>query len=101
MKVVLRAAARRELRDGAEWYEARVPGLGLEFTLAVKAKIKIIGQSPGQSPELFEEAEHGTRRAVVGSFPYTVFYRVFPARIVMLAVFHSSIKPILWRRGRQ
>ena len=97
MKVVLRAAARRELRDGAEWYEARVPGLGLEFTLAVKAKIKIIGQSP----ELFEEAEHGTRRAVVGRFPYTVFYRVFPARIVIVAVFHSSRKPILWRRGRQ
>jgi toxin ParE1/3/4 len=97
VKVVLRAAARRELREGAEWYEARVPGLGLEFARAVRAKIELIVQSP----LLFEEAEHGTRKAVVGRFPYTVFYRVFPARIVIVAVFHSSRKPIVWRRGGQ
>ena len=93
MRLVFRAAARRELREGAEWYEARSTGLGIEFTLAVKAKLKAIVQSP----ELFEEAEHGTRRAVVGRFPYTVFYRIFPGRIVIVAIFHSSRKPILWR----
>jgi toxin ParE1/3/4 len=97
VKVVLRGAARRELREGAEWYEARVPGLGLEFARAVRAKIEMIVQSP----HLFEEAEHGTRKAVVGRFPYADFYRVFPARFVILAVFHSSRKPIVWRRGGQ
>ena len=97
MNVVLRAAAKRELRDGAEWYEARVPGLGIEFARAVKAKIELIVQSP----YLFEETVHGTREAVVGRFPYTVYYRVFPTRVVVVAVFHSSRKPIVWRRGRQ
>jgi plasmid stabilization system protein ParE len=95
VKVVLRAAARRELREGAEWYDARVPGLGLEFARAVKAKIELIAQSP----HLFEEAEHGTRKAVVGRFPYTVFYRVFPARFVLVAVFHSSRRQFVWRGG--
>ncbi len=78
MKLLIRAAAQRELQDGAEWYESKVPGLGLEFTLAIKAKFALIQRSP----KLFQEAEHGTRRAVVSRFPYTVFYRLILTRLL-------------------
>jgi plasmid stabilization system protein ParE len=96
VKVVFRAATQREIEDGAAWYEAQVRGLGLEFTEAVNAKVLLIAKTP----ELFQIAEHRTRRAILSRFPYTIFYRIAQNRIVIVAVFHSARKPIVWLRKR-
>ena len=44
---------------------------------------------------------HGeVRRAVVSRFPYAVFYRVDPKRVVVLAVLHMARDPKLWPQAR-
>jgi plasmid stabilization system protein ParE len=94
LKVAFRPAARDELEAGASWYESKSPGLGLEFVKAVKVKVDLIIQSP----LMYQEAMHGTRRAALNRFPYVIYFRINGQRLVILAVFHSSRKPTIWQR---
>ncbi|HYR35131.1 MAG TPA: type II toxin-antitoxin system RelE/ParE family toxin [Burkholderiales bacterium] len=41
----------------------------------------------------------GVRRAIVGGFPYAVFYRVETARTVVFTVLHTARDPKLWPRA--
>jgi toxin ParE1/3/4 len=96
LKVVFRRAARHELESGANWYESKSSGLGLEFAKAVKAKIELIAHAP----LLYQEALHGTRRAVLSRFPYVIYFRVSEEKLVILAIFHSSREPIIWQQRK-
>ncbi len=49
-------------------------------------------------PELHGIVLKDIRRAAVRRFPYSIFYRVTPARIDVLAVFHDSRDPSEWQR---
>ena len=43
LKVVFRVAARRELEEAAQWYEARRQGLGREFLAEVERAVDMAG----------------------------------------------------------
>jgi toxin ParE1/3/4 len=92
--VVFRRAARRELDDAAFWYEEKRSGLGSEFTAEIERALGLVAQNPQRFPIM-----HGDVRCVrVRRFPYSVFFRVEPSRIVVLAVFHARRNPAIWHR---
>lgn len=91
--VSVRPEATDELLEERSWYEARAPGLGLEFTRAVQACIATVRRDP----EAFPVVHRDVRRALLRRFPYGLYYRVEEDGIVLLACFHASRDPKDWR----
>ena len=97
LQLVFRRAAGRDLAAAYGWYESQRTGLGEQFLAAVNASFDLIGPFP----EMFAVAQGDVRRAIVSRFPYAVFYRVEPRRIVVLAVLHTARDPRRWPRSRK
>jgi plasmid stabilization system protein ParE len=91
--VILRRQARAEFDEAFDWYEGRRPGLGVEFATRVR---EVFGRIAA-SPELHAVVHKDVRKTSVRKFPYSVFYRVKPKTVVVLAVFHNRIDPSLWK----
>ncbi|MGH7710565.1 MAG: type II toxin-antitoxin system RelE/ParE family toxin [Gemmatimonadaceae bacterium] len=86
--------ARREIEDAADWYEARSPGLGLEFLRAFDVVCATIGRHPAS----FRLVHRQTRRALLRRFPYAVFFNVTSDEVLIQAVMHGRRHPKHWRR---
>ncbi len=93
LPVRLRPEALAELTAAWWWYEDQRGGLGDEFQTCVDAAIAEIARSP-----LAWQQIHGeTRRRFVRRFPYSIIYVAEFDHIEVLAVFHSSRDPEIWR----
>jgi len=68
--LVVEPEAEAEIVDATSWYEARSPGLGLEFLRAVEVAIASILRNPYEHQVVFREV----RRASVRRFPYGLMY---------------------------
>ena len=90
----LRDEADRELAAAANWYEQQRAGLGHEFLDQVLATFRSIAEQPLRYPVI----RRNTRRALMGRFPFGVYFRVEEAHIVVLAVMHGSRHPGRWQR---
>jgi len=97
LPAVYRRNVGRDLAGAYGWYEGQRAGLGEEFLGAVDASFDAIEQFP----EMFARVHGEVRRAVVSRFPYAVFYRVEPKRVVVLAVLHMARDPKLWPQPRK
>lgn len=97
LPVVFRRSVGRDLAGAFGWYEAQRAGLGDQFLAAVNASFDAIGHFP----EMFALVHGEVRRAIVSRFPYAVFYRVEPKRIVILTVLHTARDPKLWPQPRK
>jgi toxin ParE1/3/4 len=85
-------AAEAELQEAADWYEAQREGLGLEFLASVRQRISVILENP-QRWRSFQ----GTRRVLLGRFPYALVYReVASDEIVIIAIAHFKRRPKYW-----
>jgi toxin ParE1/3/4 len=93
LPVALRRAADAEFAAAAEWYEQQRPGLGADYVDAVQQALDLISSTP----LLYSTVESDVREAPVRDFPYCVYYRVEPDRVVVLAVFHTSRDPAIWQ----
>ena len=51
-----------------------------------------------ERPELYQTVESTARRAPVRKFPFSVFYRILPEWIEVVAVVHQSRDPRTWQR---
>jgi len=91
--VVLRRAARREFDDAALWYEERRIGLGAEFVAEIERALGLVAENAERFPIMHRDIRCVRARR----FPYSVFFRVEAARVVVLAVFHARRDPIIWR----
>ncbi len=91
--IVLRRAAREEFDEAADWYEARQVGRGTQFVAAVQ----VVFDRIAANPKFYAVVRRDIRKAVVLGFPYTVYYREQPARVVVVAVFHSARDPKIWQ----
>jgi plasmid stabilization system protein ParE len=93
LPVVLRAEAQTEFDEAFDWYEARRPGLGVDFATQVRAVFDRIAANPQLHAVVFADV----RKAVVQRFPYCVYYRAEAARVQVLAVFHNRRDPAIWQ----
>lgn len=94
LRVVFRRAAKSEFEDAAAWYAGRAPGLGEEFIHEIEQTIASAAAAPQRYPVVFDDV----RRAVARRFPFAVYFRVRSDALVVLAIFHGSRNPAIWRR---
>ncbi len=96
MRLIHHPDAQAELIDAARFYEGIELGLGARFLDAVDAAVCIIEKDPQRSRVL----EAGVRRCLVSRFPYSIYYRVGPGEIRILAFKHHGRHPDYWRYRR-
>lgn len=82
-----------EADEAAGYYEARKPGLGLDFRKAIEVAVRRIEQTPERWPPLTPR----TRRFRLRRFPYAVVYAILPDRISVVAVAHDKRRPGYWK----
>jgi plasmid stabilization system protein ParE len=93
LPVVMRVQARAEFDEAFDWYEQQRTGLGVQFIEQVQAVFDQISATPELRPAVYRDV----RKALVGRFPYSVFYRVGTERVIVLSVFHNKRNPAIWR----
>jgi toxin ParE1/3/4 len=86
-------AARFEVVEAYNWYEARATGLGATFEAEVDLQIARIAERPLQFPVMLADV----RRARLRRFPYGLFFRVVGDEAFVVACFHASRDPQIWR----
>jgi len=92
-EVRLRPEAEQDLADAAAWYEEQRQGLGHEFLDEVLMMLSSIEETPLMYPNV----HRNTRRAVIHRFPFSVYFRVENATIVVIAIMHGSRNPRRWK----
>ena len=86
-------AARAEYDAAADWYEQRQTGLGTEFLDAISDVLDRIAANPSG----FRKVYRDVRKAVVARFPYVILFQEEPDEVLIVAVFHTSRNPAVWR----
>lgn len=93
MRLIYHPEAELELIEAARFYENRVLTLGRQFLdMADEALARI-----QTSPERFRVVEADVRCLIMNRFPYSIYYRLSPGDIRILAVTHQSRHPDYWR----
>lgn len=85
MTLRLRPEAISDIIDAARWYEERQPGLGAAFVEEVDRLLVRVADAPFRYPP----ARATLRRAIVGRFPYAVYFGLDPVGVVIFAVLHQ------------
>jgi len=81
-------------RPAAAWYlerDERVAGAFEDELAKAFAGIE-------RTPETWPAHLHGTRRFLLGRFPYEVVYKIYPEVVLIVAIAHCKRKPGYWRR---
>ena len=79
-----------------EWYDGQRPGLGEDFVRSLEQVIDLVSELP----EAFPEIAVGLRRALLGRFPYALYYRLDRDVIEVIACLHTRMSPSRWRSRR-
>ena len=96
LPLVYRRGVGRDLADAFTYYEEQVEGLGEKFLGAVDSTFDAVERYP----EMFAKVHGEVRRAIMSEFPYAVFYRLEPRRVVVFRVLHTARDPKAWPRSR-
>lgn len=92
--VIFTQAARVELIEAQDWYEAEATGLGRRFRSAIGAVVERMSANPRQFPIMFKNV----RRALLRRFPYALFFVVKGDTLLVIACFHASRDPSHWQK---
>jgi plasmid stabilization system protein ParE len=85
--------ARAEFDQAFDWYERKRAGLGLDFADCVQRVFDRISAFP----EMYATVRQRVRKARVAQFPYSVYYRIEQAEILVVSVFHGKRDPRIWQ----
>ena len=78
------------------WYQARLPGLGKQFLDELSITLAEIEANPTR----FALVTPTIRQAPVNRFPFSIFYRIKPDRIRILALWHNKRGSSGWKYRR-
>ena len=92
-RLIIRPVAKAELMEAYHWYENRSPGLGKEFRRTVVSRLAFIQRNP----KLFPAVHNKVRKALVRRFPFGIYYVIKREVIFVIAIYHASRDPNLWR----
>ena len=93
-RFIVRPLAEADLEDAARWYNDERAGLAERFFTDADQTFARIRERPFQFPTVAGEV----RRALLHTFPYAVYFRVFDEIVVVVAVLHLTRNPKVWRR---
>lgn len=92
-RLVIREEAEREVFEAALQYERARPRLGERFASELNDIFERIEENPRQ----FQVLERGVRRALLRTFPYSVFFEVEGDVVTIFAVLHQRRHPNSWK----
>ena len=90
-RVIISAAAERDIESAAAWYEARREGSGQEFYDRVIEPVEKIEKVP----EAYAVVSSDARKVQLRKFPYSPFYKIMPGNSLVLACLHARRHPDL------
>ena len=93
-KLIVRRAARFDVRSIREWYEAEEVGLGARFLTELDGVVERARVMPRQFPEV----GRSLRRALLRRFPYCVYFLDRGDAVIVFAVLHQHRHPTEWQR---
>lgn len=80
-----------------EWYRQRSVRAAAGFDDVIAAAVTMLAENPSLGALwLGLPARQGVRRWTLRRYPFCLFYRVDPSRVVVLAVAHTSRRPGYW-----
>lgn len=94
--IIIRPDAEYELIEAYDWYETQKKGLGDKFISAIDNCIDSIIDNPEAYPIVHKKI----RRALIGKFPFGIFYLFEQEKIIILAVFHLNRNPRVWKKRK-
>lgn len=83
--------AEKHIESAYIWYEQEKTGLGINFFLALDLSFSSIKSNP----LLYSFRKNNIRGCIIKGFPYTILFYVKKNDIRVIAVFHSSRKPMI------
>jgi len=88
--------AEQEVTEAAIYYEARRPGLGMEFVMAIDASFSTIAADPLVFPRWRDDRLY--HKYVMRRFPYLIFYTCSSTDedVLIVAVAHAKRRPGYW-----
>lgn len=89
----LEPEAEADLLEAYGWYERQRSGLGVEFMECVEVALQLISRQPLH----YAAGYRGVRQKLIRRFPYIVAFLVEEETVAVIAVFHGSRDPGLWR----
>jgi plasmid stabilization system protein ParE len=92
-RVSIRPEAQRDIIEAAAWYEGREHGVGMRFKNEVRSTLRRISENA----LIFPALDSRVRRALLRSFPYSVYFAVEANSVVILAVLHQHRHPDTWK----
>jgi len=90
-RVIIRAEAKRDLREARNWYQNISPDLKRDFVRRVGEAIALAQERP----LAFQLVHRTFRRILLHQFPYALFYHAGEDRITVVAVLHQARDPEL------
>ena len=89
MDAIFRPEAEEEMLEARTWYEAKSPGLGLEFARAVESALHKAERHPAAYLRVAGEC----RRILLRRFPYMLVFLPQDGGLIVVACFHQRRDP--------
>jgi len=96
LPLIIKPAARRDVEDAHDWYEAQRPGRGDEFLVELSAKLYEVKESPDTFGRIWGQV----RVAPLARSKFLVYYRIKTDSVTVVAVQHASADPRKWQRRK-
>lgn len=90
--------AQNDVIKAYEWYENQATGLGLEFIERVNFRMSQIARDPDHFQIVFAKS---VKRALVGRFPYAIYFVEKDSSLIVYGVFHQRADPNRWKKRRR
>ena len=90
--VRISARARVEIAEALEWYLTQSSDASAGFLTELDLAMKRISEAPEHCPVV----RGRLRRVLLHSFPYAVYYKVYPTGISVVGVIHGRRHPRAW-----
>lgn len=94
LRIVVTREARADIAEAIAWFRERSPELPERFRLELERVYSRILDYPEIYPIVYKRF----RRALLRKFPYSVFYIVDPATLLIVGVVHQARDESTWKR---
>jgi plasmid stabilization system protein ParE len=95
-KIIIRPEAEADLAGSFRWYQAQVPGLGIEFLSCIDDAFDLIIEDP----RIYQKIYKNVRRCLPHRFPYEIFYIIEGDNIIVLGVLHAKRNPTVVKKRK-
>jgi plasmid stabilization system protein ParE len=101
MSLAVHADAQQEADDAAAYYDGVRLGRGRRFLEALNRAVQLAAQVPRTFSRVMIPGDpREVRKTFVKKYPYTVYYEVRAAGIVVMAISHQKRRPLYWAHRR-